>query len=84
MDCDRLEALAFAGALPTVPAGIALLGAALPRARYAATASAGPTPVSTRDLAYPLLTIAASLDGVARVTRVAAEPRRIRVQKRRH
>ncbi|KAH8097705.1 hypothetical protein JL720_607 [Aureococcus anophagefferens] len=54
----------------TAPA-VALLGACVPRAHYAAPAPNGTTPPSTRDHPAPVLTVAGSLDGVSRATRAA-------------
>ncbi|KAH8058183.1 hypothetical protein JL722_6034 [Aureococcus anophagefferens] len=70
---DAVEALGYANA--TVGGrsikGVALLGACVPRAHYAAPAPNGTTPPSTRDHPAPVLTVAGSLDGVSRATRAA-------------
>ncbi|KAH8049189.1 hypothetical protein JL722_11983 [Aureococcus anophagefferens] len=70
---DAAEALGYANATVggRLISGVALLGACVPRAHYAAPAPNGTTPPSTRDHPAPVLTVAGSLDGVSRATRAA-------------
>ncbi|KAH8068746.1 hypothetical protein JL721_6310 [Aureococcus anophagefferens] len=64
---DAAEALGYANATVggRLISGVALLGACVPRAHYAAPAPNGTTPPSTRDHPAPVLTVAGSLDGFA-------------------